>query len=69
MRKDKEAAMARQQEVFEATLQQTSQERNQTEEESEQHSAASSPARQMLPPSRAPDQQTGWSGSKDLLCH
>lgn len=62
MGKDKEAAMARQQEVFEAALQKTSQERSQSGDEPEQHSASASPALQMLPQSHLADQQTGgWA--------
>ncbi|XP_063868539.1 A-kinase anchor protein 9-like isoform X4 [Scylla paramamosain] len=59
--KNKEAAMARQQEVFEATLRQAALERDQAQKELEQWHAASaspSPAAQMAPPLRPPEQQT-----------
>ncbi|XP_050701004.1 A-kinase anchor protein 9-like isoform X3 [Eriocheir sinensis] len=58
MSKDKVAAMARQQEVFEAALHKTSQERSQSRDDPEQPSASASPALPMLSHSHLADQQT-----------
>lgn len=68
MSKDKEVAMARQQEVFEAKLHQVMQEKPQTDRELEQHSASTSPVLQMLPHSKPTDQQTGRPGWQDSGC-